>query len=116
MMLVGDVKGKTVILIDDMADTAFTISKASKLLAEVGGATRIIAIVSHGILSGDAVERIKASRIDELIVSDSVPQSLNVAGSKGLIKVLDVAPLFAEAIRRIHNGESVSFLYDERAI
>jgi ribose-phosphate pyrophosphokinase len=99
--LVGDVKGKTCILIDDIADTAFTISKASKLLSEVGGATRIIAIVSHGILSGDAIERVKASRIDELIVSNSVPQKENVAGSRGLIKVLDVAPLFAEAIRRI---------------
>ncbi|TPX40119.1 ribose-phosphate diphosphokinase [Synchytrium endobioticum] len=110
MMLVGDVRNKTCILVDDIADTSFTITRAGKVLKE-NGATKIYALITHAIMSGDAIERIKVSHIDEVIVSNSVPQEdhLNKCTK---IKVFDITKLFAEAIRRIHNGESVSFLFD----
>ena len=110
MVLVGDVKGKMAIIIDDIADTCRTLTKASKLLVD-HGATRIIALIAHGILSGDAIQKIRSSAIDELIVSNTVPQKAHVNACTK-IKVLDIAPTFAEAIRRVHNGESVSFLMD----
>ncbi|KAJ3221994.1 ribose-phosphate pyrophosphokinase [Clydaea vesicula] len=111
MMLVGDVAGKSCIIVDDIADTFFTISFAAKLLRD-SGATKIYALITHAIMSGDAMDRLRDSDIDEMIVSNSVPQASHIAKSKGLIKTFDVAPLFSEAIRRIHNGESVSFLFD----
>lgn len=116
-MLVGDVKGKICILIDDLVDTSYTIARASKLLHE-SGATKIYALITHAIMSGDAIDRINNSLIDEVIVSNSVPQGKNVKRVKpnGKMKVFDIAPLFAEAIRRIHNGESVSFLFGEVAL
>ncbi|KAI8929284.1 phosphoribosyltransferase-like protein [Entophlyctis helioformis] len=110
LVLVGDVKDKVCILIDDIADTSYTITSAAKILVD-NGATRIAALITHGILSGDAIERINNSHIDELIVSNTVPQAANLAKSSK-IRVIDIAPIFAEAIRRIHNGESVSFLFD----
>ncbi|KAJ3043763.1 ribose-phosphate pyrophosphokinase [Rhizophlyctis rosea] len=110
MMLVGDVKDKVCILIDDIADTSFTITKAAKLLVN-HGATKIYALITHAIMSGDAIERIKRSHIDEVVVSNSVPQEEHQAACTK-IKVFDIAPVFAEAIRRIHNGESVSFLFE----
>ena len=110
MMLVGDVKDKVCILIDDIADTSFTITKAAKLL-ENHGATKIYALITHAIMSGDAMERIERSHIDEVVVSNSVPQDEHLAACSK-IKVFDIAPVFAEAIRRIHNGESVSFLFE----
>ena len=109
MVLVGKVKNKTCILIDDMADTSNTICRAAETLV-AKGATKVIAIITHGILSGDAVKRIDESKIDELIVSNTVPQSEHTQQCSK-IKVFDVGPIFAEAIRRIHNGESVSFLF-----
>ncbi|KAJ3051085.1 ribose-phosphate pyrophosphokinase [Rhizophlyctis rosea] len=110
MMLVGDVKDKVCILIDDIADTSFTITKAAKLL-ENNGATKIYALITHAIMSGDAMARIKRSHIDEVVVSNSVPQEEHLSACSK-IKVFDIAPVFAEAIRRIHNGESVSFLFE----
>jgi ribose-phosphate pyrophosphokinase len=98
------------ILIDDMADTSVTITQASQVL-KGAGATKIIALITHAILSGDALKRLKKSPIDSIVVCNTVPQTEHVkACSK--IKVLDVAGVFAEAIRRIHNGESVSFLFN----
>ncbi|KAJ3212106.1 ribose-phosphate pyrophosphokinase [Dinochytrium kinnereticum] len=114
MMLVGDVTGKVCILVDDIADTSFTITKAAKVLVEKG-AVKIFAVITHAIMSGDAIERIKQSHIDEVIVSNSVPQEDHITRCPK-IKVFDIAPIFAEAIRRIHNGESVSFLFDVQAI
>lgn len=108
-VLVGNVKDKVCILIDDIADTSYTITKAAQLLVD-HGAKKIYALITHAILSGDAVQRINESCIDELIVSNSVPQDEHVAQCKK-IKVFDIAPLFAETIRRIHNGESVSSQY-----
>lgn len=115
MMLVGDVNNKVCILIDDIADTSYTISRAARLLHD-SGATKIYALITHAIMSGDAIERVKMSYIDEVVVTNSVPQYEHLAKCKGKMKVIDIAPLFAEAIRRIHNGESVSFLFDEVAI
>ena len=110
MMLVGDVRDKVCILIDDIADTSFTITKAAKVLRD-NGAIKIYAIITHAIMSGDAVERIQRSYLDEVIVSNTVPQDEHVKRCSK-IKVFDVAPVFGEAIRRIHNGESVSMLFD----
>jgi len=109
-IFVGDVNGKIAILIDDIIDTGNTICQAANTLSTYG-ATKIFAIVTHAILSGEAIEKIDASKLDELIVSDSVPQDENKKKTKKL-KTFTIAPLFAEAIRRIHNGESVSFLFD----
>jgi len=109
MTLVGDVKDKVCILIDDIIDTSSTITKAAELLVK-NGAKKIYALITHAILSGDAIQRINESAIDELIVSNSVPQDEHVKQCSK-IKVFDIAPLFAETIRRIHNGESVSSQY-----
>ncbi|KXS12518.1 phosphoribosyl pyrophosphokinase [Gonapodya prolifera JEL478] len=111
MLLVGSVAGRTCILIDDIADTSFTITKAARTLVSAG-ATKVCAIVTHGIMSGDAVQRIKKSVVDELIVSNTVPQEEHrkLLGDK--LKVFDVGAVLAEAIRRIHNGESISLLYN----
>ncbi len=76
------------------------------------GATRILALITHAIMSGSALNRINASLIDEVIVSNSVPQKEHLAKCSKM-KVMDVTLMFAEAIRRIHNGESVSFLFEE---
>jgi ribose-phosphate pyrophosphokinase len=110
MMLVGDVRDKVCILIDDITDTSFTVTKAAKVLRD-NGAVKIYALITHGILSGDAVERIQKSYLDEVIVSNTVPQDEHVKRCSK-IKVFNVAPVFGEAIRRIHNGESVSMLFD----
>ncbi|CAO0801560.1 unnamed protein product [Mucor circinelloides] len=112
LMLVGDVRDKVCILIDDIADTSFTITKAAKLLHE-NGATKIYALITHAVLSGDAVERIQQSYLDHVIVSDSVPQDQHIQKCSKFL-ILPVAPLFAEAIRRIHFGESVSTLFDPK--
>ncbi|PSR87030.1 phosphoribosyltransferase-like protein [Coniella lustricola] len=109
MMLVGDVQERPCILVDDLADTANTITRAAKLLKKEG-ATTVYALLTHGILSGDAVSRINASSIDKIIVTNSVPQhSHRQACSK--LEVLDVSHIFAEAIRRVHHGESISALF-----
>ncbi|KAF9150785.1 ribose-phosphate pyrophosphokinase [Mortierella sp. AD011] len=110
MMLVGDVKGKTCILVDDIADTSFTITKAAKVLQQ-NGAKKIYAIITHAIMSGDAINRIQNSCIDQVIVSNSIPQEEHLQNCPKM-KVFNVAPIFAEAIRRIHNGESVSMLFE----
>ncbi|KND01907.1 ribose-phosphate diphosphokinase [Spizellomyces punctatus DAOM BR117] len=111
LILVGDVKDRVCILVDDIADTSFTITRAATLLTK-SGATKIYALITHGILSGNALERIKNSTIDEVVVSNSVPQQDHLAHCDK-IKVFDIAGVFAEAIRRIHNGESVSFLFEQ---
>ncbi|KAI8896041.1 phosphoribosyltransferase-like protein [Globomyces pollinis-pini] len=110
MMLVGDVAGKDCIIIDDMSDTSDTICSAAQVLVDKG-ATSVVAIITHGILSGMAIERIEKSPLREVIVSNTVPQKEHMEKCSK-IKVMDVAIIFAEAIRRIHNGESVSFLQD----
>ena len=108
MNIIGDVKGKDVILIDDMVDTAGTMVKAAASLKEKG-ASSVMAFATHGVLSGPAIERIKNSVLDELIISDTIP--LKVKCKK--IKVLKTAKLFAEVIRRIVYNESINKLFDE---
>jgi ribose-phosphate pyrophosphokinase len=109
MMLVGDVQNRVCILIDDLVDTANTITRAAKLLQREG-ATMVYALITHGVMSGDAIERINASALDKVVVTNSVPQDEHKAQCPKL-EVLDIAPIFSEAIRRIHHGESLSVLF-----
>jgi len=109
MNIVGKVEGSNVIILDDMVDTAGTLAKASVALAE-HGAKRIYACATHPVLSGPALERIMNSPMDQLVVTDTIPLT-DSAKASPKIKVLSVAPLFGEAIRRIHQEESVSSLF-----
>ncbi|KAL4862535.1 hypothetical protein BDV12DRAFT_42186 [Aspergillus spectabilis] len=109
MMLVGDVKDRTAILVDDLADTSNTITRAAKLLKKEG-ASKVYALVTHGILSGDAIDRINASALDKVVVTNSVSQSDHLRRCPKL-EVLEVGHVFAEAIRRVHHGESISALF-----
>ncbi len=109
MNLIGDVRDKVAIIVDDMVDTAGTLTQAAKALRE-HGATAIYACATHGVLSGPAIERIEQSEIQEMVITDTIP--LNETASKSRkIKVLSLAGLLAEAIRRIHCNESVSSLF-----
>ena len=94
MMLVGDVTERTAILIDDLADTSNTITRAARLLKKEG-ATSVLALITHGILSGDAIERINRSDLDKLVVTNSVPQEEHKKRCPKL-EVLDIGPVFAE--------------------
>jgi len=109
MNIIGDVRGKKVILFDDMVDTAGSLCGAAQALVEIGGATDVIACASHGVLSGPAVERIEKSVIKELYFLDTVPAKQGVTCDK--IKYLSVAHMFAEAIERIYEEVSVSKLF-----
>ncbi len=106
MNIIGDVEGKDVILIDDMIDTAGTIVKAASALKN-NGANSVMAFCTHPVLSGPAYERIESGELDELVVTDTIP--LKKESSK--IKVLSVAKLFSEVIRRIYHNESVNGLF-----
>jgi len=109
MNVIGDIEGKNVILIDDLIDTAGTITQAANMLKEFG-AKDVYACCTHPILSGPALERIQNSAIKELIVTDTV--RLPEEKRNGKIKVISVAPVFSEAILRIHKNISVSKLFD----
>ncbi|CAK7217381.1 ribose-phosphate pyrophosphokinase [Sporothrix bragantina] len=109
MMLVGNVTGRVCILVDDLADTANTITRAAKLLKKEG-ATYCYALLTHGVLSGEAIPRLNASALDKIVVTNSVPQSEHRMQCPKL-EVLDISPVFAEAIRRVHHGESISVLF-----
>ncbi|PHH84948.1 hypothetical protein CDD83_1142 [Cordyceps sp. RAO-2017] len=110
MMLVGDIANRVCILVDDLADTANTITRAAKLLKREG-ATRVYALLTHGVFSGEAISRLNASAIDKIIVTNSVPQDEHCRSCPKL-EVLDISPIFAEAIRRVHHGESISRLFE----
>jgi len=107
--VIGDVHGKTTVLLDDMIDTAGTLTQAANALIDKG-ASKVYAYATHAPLSGPAVERIQKSPIEEVIVTDSIPLSA-AAASCTKIKALSCASLFAEAIKRIHSGESLSSLF-----
>jgi len=109
MNVIGDVRGKKAILIDDMVDTAGTLCAAAEILMQ-SGAEEVYACCSHGVLSGPAIERLEKSQIKQLVVTNSVPLR-GAAKECGKIKVLSVAPLLGEAIRRIHLDDSVSSLF-----
>ena len=106
MNIIGDVEGKDVILVDDMIDTAGTMCKAAEVLKK-HGAKSVMALGTHPVLSGPAIERIENSVLDEIVITNTIP--LTQKCSK--IKILSVAPLFAEVIRRINNDESVNSLF-----
>src|SRR6202795_85442 len=108
MYLIGDVAGKEAVVIDDMIDTAGTLIQAVGAL-EREGAKRILACGVHPVLSGPAIERIKASPLEEVVVTNSIPVSSDKLAAR--VTVLSVAPLLGEAIRRIHDEESVSTLF-----
>ncbi|KAL8279748.1 hypothetical protein RQP46_007843 [Phenoliferia psychrophenolica] len=111
MVLVGDVKGKVAILIDDMADTCGTLSLAAKHLL-AGGAKSVLALVTHGILSGPALRVLNESKIERLIVTNSIPQRGHKDGC-AKVKEIDVSHVLAEAVRRSYYGESVSALFSQ---
>lgn len=110
MNVIGDVKGKKCILFDDMVDTAGSLVGAAKAISEVGGATEVYACASHGVLSGPALERLAASPIQELALLNTIPISKE-AQEIGKIKVLDVSPMFAEAIQRTYDESSLSVMF-----
>ncbi len=110
MHIIGDVKGKTCILIDDIVDTAGTLCKAAEALKE-HGAEKVVAYITHPVLSGPAIENISSSTLDELIVADTIPLS-DKALKCGKIRPLSMASLLAESIRRICNEESISAMFD----
>ncbi|KAK9469426.1 phosphoribosyltransferase-like protein [Lipomyces arxii] len=109
MVLVGDVSGKVAILVDDMADTCGTLVKAAETLT-THGAISVIAIVTHGILSGKACERIMTSKLTKVVCTNTVPhEDKKIICPK--LDTIDISPTLAESIRRLHNGESVSYLF-----
>ena len=103
MELIGDVTGKNVVLVDDMVDTAGTLAKAGDLIIEKG-AKSVRAICTHGVLSGNAYEKIEKSKLEELIITDTVPK----IKSNSKIKVLSCADLFADVMENVHNNKSIS--------
>lgn len=109
MHIIGEVKDRTCILVDDMVDTAGTLCKAAEALKK-HGAARVVAYATHPILSGPAVDNINDSVLDELVITDTIPLS-EAASQSGKIRQLTVAGLIAEAIRRVSNEESVSAMF-----
>lgn len=111
MNIIGDVEGRTCVLMDDLVDTANTLCEAATALKE-HGAARVVAYCTHPVLSGKAIERIEGSHIDELVVTDTIPLN-EAARNCSRIRQLSVAELFAETMRRISNDDSVSQLIME---
>uniref|UniRef100_A0A915KVK7 ribose-phosphate diphosphokinase n=1 Tax=Romanomermis culicivorax TaxID=13658 RepID=A0A915KVK7_ROMCU len=109
MVLVGDVRDKVAILVDDMADTCGTICHAANKLKEAG-ASKVYAICVHGIFSGAALDRLNNSCFEAVVVTNTIPQEENMRKCSK-VKVIDISPILAEAVRRTHNGESVSYLF-----
>ena len=109
MNVIGDVKGKTCILYDDIVDTAGSLCNAAKALVEVGGAKAVYACATHGVLSGPAYERLEESPIEEMVFLNTIPQVANTPSGK--LKFLDVAPIFARAIEHVHGGTSIADLF-----
>ena len=109
MNVIGDIKDKNVILVDDIVDTAGTITQAASVLKEFG-AKKVYACATHGVLSGPAIERINDSVIEKFVITDTIP--LTKEKKTDRIEVVSVAGLFAEAMNRIHSNRSVSILFD----
>jgi ribose-phosphate pyrophosphokinase len=103
MELIGEVENKNVVLVDDMVDTAGTLTRAADLMIE-RGALSVRAITTHGLLSGNAVEKIENSKLEQLIITDSIP----VRTTSKKIKVLSCADLFADVMHRVHHNTSIS--------
>ena len=112
MHIIGDIEGRNCVVMDDMIDTAGTLVKAAEVLKE-RGAKRVFAYCTHPILSGPAVDRIANSQLDEVVITNTIPLS-DAARACKKIRQLSVAFLFAETIRRISDGESVTSLFAEQ--
>ncbi len=110
MNIIGDVEGKHCILIDDIVDTAGTLCNAVEALLE-RGATRVSAYATHGVLSGPAAERLTASGLHELVITDSIQQPEHIIAT-GKVRTISIASLMGEAISRIYDGRSISSLYN----
>ena len=110
MNLIGDVEGRIAIMVDDMVDTAGTLCSAANALKE-RGATKVVAYCTHAVLSGKALDNVRNSELDELVVTDTIPLS-DEAKSVKKIRQLTIADLLAESIRRVSNEESISALFD----
>ena len=111
MNVIGDIQGRTCILVDDMIDTANTLCKAASALKE-RGAERVLAYATHPVFSGEAISRLGESDIDQVVVTDTIPLS-DAAKNCGRIRQVTIAGLLAETVRRISNEESVSYLFNE---
>jgi ribose-phosphate pyrophosphokinase len=109
MNVIGDVRGKDAIILDDMIDTAGTTTQAAQALIE-GGARRVMAACTHAVLSGPAIERINASPLEKVIATDTIPLMEKMAAC-GKLEVLSISNLLGEAIKRIHEESSVSSLF-----
>jgi len=109
MNIIGDVKGRTCVMVDDLVDTAGTLCKAAEALKE-HGAEKVVAYITHPVLSGPAIENIRNSKLDELVVTDTIPLNPEAQACSN-IRVLGMAEMLAETIRRISNEESVSSMY-----
>ena len=110
MNIIGDVEGRSCLIVDDMVDTAGTLCKAAEALKD-HGAQRVMAYATHPILSGPAIENIEGSALDSLVVTDTIPLS-DAAKNCGRIRQLSMAKLLAESIRRVSNEESISAMFD----
>jgi ribose-phosphate pyrophosphokinase len=113
MNVIGDVKGRTCLILDDIVDTAGTLVKTAEALLDQG-AEKVYACASHAVLSGPAVERIKASKLEQLVVTDTIPlsEAAQELEKEGKIKVLTIAGLLGRAIESIHMETSVSTLFN----
>ena len=111
MNIIGNVEGKTCILLDDMVDTAGSLCGAAKAIVEIGGAKEVYACASHGVLSGPAIDRINDSVIKELLLLDTIPYPVDRQPSDK-IRYMSVAPVFAEAIQRVYEEMSISNLFE----
>jgi ribose-phosphate pyrophosphokinase len=111
MNIIGEIEGRTCVIVDDLVDTANTLCEAAKALKE-RGAAKVLAYCTHPVLSGKAIERISNSALDELVVTDTIPLSDEAAKCKR-IRVLSISGLLAETMLRISNEDSVSSLFVE---
>lgn len=114
MNIIGDVSGRTCLIVDDMIDTANTLCKAASALKE-RGAERVLAYATHPVFSGQAVDRINNSDIDQVVITDTIPLSAQ-AKQSSRIRVVSIGGLIAETLRRINNEESVSYLFNEELV
>jgi ribose-phosphate pyrophosphokinase len=114
MTVIGNVQGKACIIVDDICDTAGTLCKAAEVLME-NGATEVHSYITHGVLSGPAIERVKNSVMKSLVITDSIEQGEKLKGAPN-IRVVPTAPMFAQAILNIWNGTSVSSLFETETL
>jgi ribose-phosphate pyrophosphokinase len=111
MNIIGDVAGKTCIIVDDMVDTAGTMCKAADALIDIGGATKVIAYATHGVLSGKALENINNSKLSELVITDTIPLSNEMAACPK-VRQLSISGILSETVSRIDSHQSISAILE----